>query len=156
MKNIRIRFEQDPSLSDIEITVRASEQNAEVAALMEKITGGGGHTLTVLDGKNNLRTLSEAEIILASVDGKAVRILTAEGSWLSRQTLQNLEEQLDSRYFVRISRYEIVNLRKVARYDFTISGTLRLELEGGMETWASRRCIPEIRRRLKGKEASAC
>jgi hypothetical protein len=32
MKNIRIRFEQDSSLSDIEITVRASEQDAEVAA----------------------------------------------------------------------------------------------------------------------------
>jgi DNA-binding LytR/AlgR family response regulator len=156
MKNIRIRFEQDPSLSDIEITVRASEQDAEVAALMEKIAGGGGHTLTVLDGKNNLRTLPESEIILASVDGKAVRIITADGNWLSKQTLQSLEEQLDSRFFVRISRYEIVNLRKVTRYDFTISGTLRLELEGGMETWASRRCIPDIRRRLKGKGASAC
>ena len=156
MNYIRIRFEQDSSLSDIEITVRASAKNAEVAALMEKITGEVDHSLTVLDGKNNLHTLSESEIILASVDGKVVRILTMEGNWLSRQPLQSLEEQLDSRYFVRISRYEIVNLRKVTRYDFTISGTLRLELEGGMETWASRRCIPEIRRRLKGKGASPC
>ncbi|MER2235290.1 MAG: LytTR family DNA-binding domain-containing protein, partial [Candidatus Limivicinus sp.] len=98
----------------------------------------------------------ESEIILASVDGKSVRIITADGKWLSRQTLQSLEETLDSHTFIRISRYEIVNLRKVARYDFTISGTLRLELEGGMETWASRRCIPEIRRRLKGKGASEC
>ncbi|MBO7669224.1 MAG: LytTR family transcriptional regulator [Oscillospiraceae bacterium] len=156
MKNIRIRFEPDSALSGIEITVRASEQDAEVAALMERIAGESGHTLTVLDGRGNLKTLAESEIILASVDGKSVRILTADGCWLSRRTLQSLEEQLDSRCFVRISRYEIVNLRKVARYDFTISGTLRLELEGGMETWASRRCIPEIRRRLKGKEASAC
>ncbi len=116
MKNIRIRFEPDSALSGIEITVRASEQDAEVAALMERIAGGSGHTLTVLDGRGNLKTLAESEIILASVDGKSVRILTAD----------------------------------------TISGTLRLELEGGMETWASRRCIPEIRRRLKGKGASAC
>ena len=156
MKNIRIRFEQDPALADIEITVRASGQDAEVTALMEKITGRESRTLTVLDGRGNLKTLAESEIILASVDGKSVRIITADGKWLSRQTLQSLEETLDSRTFIRISRYEIVNLRKVTRYDFTISGTLRLELEGGMETWASRRCIPEIRRRLKGKGASEC
>ena len=151
MKNIRIRFEQDAALSEIEITVRAAEQDAEVAALMERIIGRESHTLTVLDGRGNLKTLAESEIILASVDGKSVRIITADGSWFSRQTLQSLEEMLDSRTFLRISRYEIVNLRKVSRYDFTISGTLRIELEGGMETWASRRCIPEIRRRLKGK-----
>ena len=156
MKNIRIRFEQDPALADIEITVRAAGQDAEVTALMEKITGRESRTLTVRDGRGNLKTLAESEIILASVDGKSVRIITADGKWLSRQTLQSLEETLDSRTFIRISRYEIVNLRKVARYDFTISGTLRLELEGGMETWASRRCIPEIRRRLKGKGASEC
>lgn len=148
MKELRIRFEQDPSLSDIEITVRASEQDAEVAALMEKIAGETMHTLTVLDGKGNLKTLSEHEIISASVDGKVIRILTAGGIWFTRQTLQSLEEKLDSRAFIRISRYEIVNLRKVRHYDFTISGTLRLELEGGMETWASRRCIPVIRKRL--------
>ena len=145
MKNIRIRFEQVPSLSDIEITVRASEQDAAVTALMERIAGEEPHTLTVLDGSGNLRLLSESEIILASVDGKTVRIITSDGIWYSRQTLQSLEDALDSRFFIRISRY-----------DFTISGTLRLELEGGMETWASRRCIPEIRRRLKGKGASAC
>ena len=156
MKDIRIRFEQVPSLSDIEVTVRASEQDAAVTALMERIAGEEPHTLTVLDGSGNLRLLSESEIILASVDGKTVRIITSDGIWYSRQTLQSLEDALDSRFFIRISRYEIVNLRKVSRYDFTISGTLRLELEGGMETWASRRCIPEIRRRLKGKGASAC
>ena len=47
---------------------------------------------------------------------------------------------------------EIVNLDKVLRYDFTLAGTLRLELTGGIETWASRRCIPVIRKRLQGKE----
>ena len=125
--------------------------DAEVAALIERITGREPHTLTVVDDRGNLKTLAESEIILASVDGKSVRIITADGSWFSRQTLQSLDDMLDSRTFLRISRYEIVNLRKVSRYDFTISGTLRIELEGGMETWASRRCIPEIRRRLKGK-----
>jgi ribose/xylose/arabinose/galactoside ABC-type transport system permease subunit len=54
------------------------------------------------------------------------------------------------------AKFSGIDTFKVKFAVFTISGTLRLELEGGMETWASRRCIPEIRRRLKGKGASAC
>ena len=81
-----------------------------------------------------------------------VHVVTSNGSWYTRRTLQSLESDLAGRRFVRISRHELVNLDKVVRYDFTIAGSLRLELVGGMETWASRRCIPDIRRRLQGKE----
>ena len=81
-----------------------------------------------------------------------MRIITGDGSWYTRQTLQSLENMLDKNHFLRISRFEIVNLNKVLRYDFTLAGTLRLELAGGIETWASRRCIPAIRKRLLGRE----
>ena len=151
MKKIRVRFECDPSLPDVEVLIRASEEDASVAALMEKLSGETPDTLTVFDGYGNVRTLPEREVILAAVDGKLVNILTADGSWYTRRSLQSLEEALDGRRFVRVSRYELVNLEKVTRYDFTVAGTLRLELAGGRETWASRRCIPAIRQRLKGK-----
>lgn len=85
------------------------------------------------------------------MNGKVVDLITDDGIWHIRQTLQNLEDNLDKQRFVRISRYEIVNVEKILKYDFTVAGTLRIELTGGMETWASRRCIPAIRRRLTGK-----
>ena len=156
MKALNIRFEQDPDLEGIEVIVRASAQDVEVSALMERLASETAKGITVTEEKGRLRTLSEDEIILVSMDGKQVKVITADGQWYLRQTLQRVEEQLVSRRFIRISRYELVNLNKVTRYDFTISGTLRLELEGGMETWASRRCIPEIRRRLLGKGESSC
>ena len=62
-----------------------------------------------------------------------------------------LEEVLDKRRFIRISRFEIINLERVQRYDFTINGTLKIVMENGMQTWASRRYIPAIRRYLKEK-----
>ena len=96
--------------------------------------------------------LREEQIVLAATDGKLINVVTETGSYYMRQSMKNLESILDSQRFVRISRFEIVNLGKVRRYDFTLSGTLRLELAGGMETWASRRCIPLIRKRLMGKE----
>ena len=92
------------------------------------------------------------EIVSINANGKLINVVTDNDNFYLRQPLKNLECTLDERRFVRISRYEIVNISKVTGYDFTIAGTLRLELAGGMETWASRRCIPQIRKRLLGKE----
>ncbi len=151
MRQINIRFECDPSLDSIEILIQAPEQDEAVTALMEQISGRPQDTITVFDGKGGIRTIPTDEIVLASTDGKLVNLITEDGIWHVRRTLQSLEDALDGRRFIRISRYELVNLGKVRRYDFTVAGTLRLELAGGMETWAARRCIPEIRRRLQGR-----
>lgn len=150
MRERKVRLELDPALTDIEVLVRAPEEDGEVSALLE-LLGAPADTVTVFDGNGLIRALPADQIVSASVDGKLVNIVTEDGSWYTRRTLQSLEDALDARRFLRVSRYEIVNLTKVRRYDFTVAGTLRLELAGGMETWASRRCIPEIRRRLKGK-----
>lgn len=85
------------------------------------------------------------------MEGNVLNVITDNGIWYARRTLQSLEEELEGMRFVRISRFELVNLDRVLRYEFVDTKKLRLELECGMETWASRRCIPEIRRRLKGK-----
>ena len=150
MRERKVRLELDPALTDIEVLVRAPEEDGEVSALLE-LLGAPADTVTVFDDNGLIRALPADQIVSASVDGKLVNIVTEDGSWYTRRTLQSLEAALDARRFLRVSRYEIVNLTKVRRYDFTVAGTLRLELAGGMETWASRRCIPEIRRRLKGK-----
>ena len=151
MAKITIRFEPDPALDHIEVLIRAREQDAEVTALMERLSGQTPDTITVFDGAGNFRTLSQESILSAFAERKLVTIVPENGSWYTRRTLQNLEETLDKSRFLRVSRHEIVNLDKVLRYDFTLTGTLRLELAGGLETWASRRCIPAIRKRLLGK-----
>ena len=152
MKKTAIRFARDPSLDHIEVVIRAPERNAAVEALIQRITDRAQETLTVFDGYGNVRTVPPDQVITITVEGRLLCLATAEGSWFARQTLQSLEAALSKRRFVRISRYELVNLDHVRRFDFTVAGTLRLELANGTETWASRRCIPAIRRRLMGKE----
>ena len=151
MKEIRVRFEQDEKLENIEVTVRAAMRDEELEALLERIAPKAPAELTVTDANGAACRLSMDEVIMVSVSGKYTQIVTQGANYTLRQTLQGLEEILDPRRFVRISRYEIVNLEKVRKYDFTMTGTLRLELAGGLETWASRRCIPAIRKRLNSR-----
>jgi DNA-binding LytR/AlgR family response regulator len=151
LKKVHIRFEQDASLDHIDVVIRAPDQDDSVTDLINRISARPPDMLTAYDENGNVRKLDQKKIVLASVNGKVVDLITDDGIWHIRQTLQNLEDNLDKQRFVRISRYEIVNVEKILKYDFTVAGTLRIELTGGMETWASRRCIPAIRRRLTGK-----
>jgi DNA-binding LytR/AlgR family response regulator len=151
LKKINIRFRPDPSLDHVDVLISAAEQNDEVTALMDMLSGRFTETLPVFDKNGMLRRLRTADIILISMNGKQVEFITEDGVWYMRRTLQSLEDVLDMNRFLRISRFEIINLDKVIRYDFTVSGTLRMELAGGMETWASRRFIPTIRRVLLEK-----
>lgn len=147
-----VRFEFDPELDHVEVLIRAPSEDGDVARLLQLLKETDKVSLTVFDGKGTIKNLDADEIVLASVTGKLINIVTEDGLWYMQSALRALEEMLDENSFLRISRYELVNLNKVKRYDFTVAGTLRLELRGGLETWASRRCIPAIRKRLLGKE----
>lgn len=151
MLKTSMRFERDPSLDHVDIIFRAPEQDDSVLKLMETLSNYSSDSFEIVDEKGNIRKILQDEIISVSVSGKIVKFITENGKWSTRQTLQSIEALLDEQHFIRISRYEIINLDKVLRYDFTVAGILRIELAGGIETWASRRSIPLIRRKLAGK-----
>lgn len=145
---IKIRFEEDPTIDEIEICIRASERDSEIDALIEHISGTPPEMITATGSDGAFIRISPADIVSVSVNGKYLQLVTEKDRYIVRQPLHEFEKMLDGRRFVRISRYEIVNIEKIKKYDFTLGGTLRLELPGGMETWASRRSIPLIRKKL--------
>lgn len=150
MSKITVIFEQDDTLDDIEVIVKASERNDKVEELISRL-GGKQEQIAVTQEDKTVKVLSQSDIYLISVNGKRIDILTESEKFSLRRTLQSIESSLDDREFIRISRYEIINISKVKHYDFTLKGTLRIELLNGIEVWASRRCIPTIRKMLSGK-----
>ena len=155
MKKINVRFEQDKTVDSIEIVIRANERDAQITDLMERLAQRESFRLIALDKNECPGVIDEKDIVFLSADGKDVRIVTINGIYLARQSLRSFEETL-SRTFLRVSRFEIINLKMVRKYDFTIGGTLRIEFENGMETWASRRYIPLIKERLSQEEGYLC
>ena len=149
MKKIRMRFRQDKSLDIIDILITAAEKDDDIETLVRRIKPNTSQQITVLDEYDRTCVLNEDEILFVTSDKKNVRIVTGQNEYRARQSMQNMENLL-SDSFLRVSRFEIVNLSKVSKYDFTITGTLRIEFENGTETWASRRYIPIIKERLSG------
>lgn len=155
MKKINVRFEQDKTIDSIEIVIRANERDAQITDLMERLAQRESFRLIALDKNECPSVIDEKDIVFLSADGKDVRIVTINGIYRARQSLRSFEETL-SRTFLRVSRFEIISLKMVRKYDFTIGGTLRIEFKNGMETWASRRYIPLIKERLSQEEGYLC
>ena len=155
MKKINVRFERDKTTDDIDVVIRAAEKDDQIVTLIEKLSTRESVKLTVLDRNNCSCVIDEDEIVFVSADSKNVRVTATSGIYSAKQSLQSIEELL-SRKFLRVSRFELINLSMVRKYDFTIGGTLRIEFNNGMETWASRRYIPLIRQRLSGEEGYLC
>ena len=155
MKKINVRFEADKTIDDVEIVIRAAEKDDQIVSLIEKLSADESVKLASVDGNTCSCGIDEDEIVLVSADGKNVRVTATGGIYCAKQSLQSIEELL-SRKFLRVSRFELINLSMVRKYDFTIGGTLRIEFSNGMETWASRRYIPLIRQRLSGEEGYLC
>lgn len=150
MKKVNVSFKQNRDLDSIDVVFAASEKDEEVISLMNRISDPLAGTLIVYDADGGRVTLPEDRIISISSGNKKLAICAEDGTYELRMSMQDAEELLNPFIFMRISRYEIINLGKVRRFDFSVTGTLRVEMEGGTETWASRRLIPAIRSRLAG------
>ena len=152
MKNIDVLFDKNPDLKNIVITISSSEMDEQVRALISFFKNSGGNEIYAQDEFGRQRRITEDDIFRIQADKKIVMIYTPEGAFSLRKSLQETEAMLHSKMFLKISRFEIINLQKVHNFDFTISGTLRIEFEDGSFTWASRRFIPLIRERLSERD----
>ena len=151
MKNVDVLFEKNPDLKNIIVTVSASGMDEQIEFLMDLIRNSGGNELFVQDSSGRIRRITEDRVIRIQADNKSLLVSTMDGEFRLRKSMQEAENMLKSSMFLKISRFEIINLQKVKNFDFTIAGQLKIEFENGTATWASRRYIPLIRQRLSEK-----
>lgn len=79
-----------------------------------------------------------ADLDWLEASGNYVRLHTARGSHLIRETLSNLESRLDPHQFVRIHRSTIVNLDRVKEMQPWFSGDYLVILHSGVKLKLSR------------------
>ena len=150
-----IRIEIDPSCTVPEIVIRTDKKTAEIEKLIEAIESGNENDLPKLKGFNGstMTLINRKDLVRAYTEHRKVLICTLSESYEARYTLRELEELLDEDHFVRISRFEIVNLDKVSGFDFSLAGTIKVNFENGTSTWVARRYVKAIEERLERLQA---
>lgn len=144
---MKIEIKIDSSCAEPKIIVMTDEITDEINDLVKRLSletpkmlaGFNDGSLTLLEQQDIVRIFSESGKIIAK---------TEKGDYLLRLRLYELEERLDKKCFVRISNSEIINLKKVKRFDLSFAGTICVELTDKTVTYVSRRYVSKIKQLL--------
>ena len=151
MRNaVDIDVQIDSNCADPQIVIRASRMTPEIDAIVhaiENCTGSVYPMVAAYDG-DTMVLLSQRDIVRVYVESRRLIVRTEQGGFLARKTLAEMESLLDSGRFLRISRSEIINLRKVSNFDFSLTGTIHVRFDDGTSTWVARRYVRSIQRTL--------
>ena len=78
-----------------------------------------------------------------------VYAVTEQKEYILRMRLYEAEKRLNKKIFVRISQSEIINLKKVKRFDLSFTGTIGVQLSDDTTSYASRRYVAKIKQWLE-------
>ncbi len=147
-KGIRLKFIQDDNVKDIEIIIRAKEQNEEVEKILNLIGSETSENIScqVLSTE---KMIDKKDIIIISKEGRFLIVKTVNGEYVLNEPMYKVEEKLDKVWFIKISQSEIVNLKYVKKWELVSGGIIKIELINGIFSYTSRRYAVLIREVLK-------
>lgn len=115
--------------------VRASEPENEMVA----VSGGR---------PGSTRLISRGSILYVQSHGDFVRIVTDDGRYLLRTTLNEIERRWEPFRFVRVHRQYIANLARAHELRPLLGGTAELAFSDGQSIPVARRHVADLSRRL--------
>ena len=149
-EKIKIKIEYDPSCQEPELILRASSESAlveRIAAAVTQCVEAERARITAWQG-GSACLLNQRDIIRVYTDERRLVALTREGAYHLRCTLREVEALLDPAFFVRISRFELVNMDHASAFDFNMAGTVKVNFDDGSSTWVARRYVRSIQQML--------
>lgn len=137
----------DSSYAEPKVTILTAAVTEEINNLIQRISEKDPQ---IISGSKNgkLEVLDKDDLFRIYASGGRVFAITENGKYTLRFRLYEIEGKLNPSQFVRISKSEIINLKKVKNFDLSFTGTICVELTNGMTTYVSRRYVSKIKRIL--------
>lgn len=145
---MQVKAHIDKIFKKMEIHVCNAEMTPTVDHLVEEIGKFVNDTVVGTDGRGEKVVLSIGKMIRFYAENQKVFAQDEKGLYSISKKLYELEIDLDEKRFLRISKSEIINLRKIERLDMSITGTIKVVLTDGTETFTSRRNVTKLKKSL--------
>ncbi len=142
---IEVKIQED--CKEPKIIIVTDKMTEEINAILNKfseehpklLAGFREDAVDVLEPTDVYRIFAASGKVFAETD---------QGEYQLKMRLYELEQWLDAYLFVRISNSEIINMKRVRRFDMSFTGTICVTLTNGTVTYVSRRYVPKIRKSL--------
>ena len=125
---------------------RRSALTDELEALVAQYIGAGrlmGYS------RGEVRPLTFGDIDCIYVEAGHTYAALSDGQRCQLRMRLYEAEQLLPGCFVRINKSAVGSLRRIERFTSSVTGSVSVVFKGGYRDYVSRRCFPEIKRRLE-------
>ncbi len=144
-RTLKIEINIDPACPEPRIVIHTDRMTDEIEALVKRLSTPEPDAIPA-QTERGVELLPSGEIIRVYTERQKVFAQTAKNVYPLKFRLYEMEKRLEGRSFVRISSSELVNIRMIEGMDFSLAGTIRVMLKGGITTYVSRRHVAEIKK----------
>ena len=144
---MKIEVKVDAACKETMVVVYTDRVTDEVQSIVHKLSQDAPAVIVGFREEDAV-LLAEEEVQRVYAEGGKVFAETADGRFLLRLRLYELEERLDAKKFVRISNAEIVNLSWIRGFDLSFAGTICVRMKNDAVTYVSRRYVAKIKQVL--------
>ena len=129
-----------------EVIVYAKEKS-ELTEKIERLVSDNNLEFIGYDKNGEGVKLTVEEIYCFTAEDNKIFAITEKEKLRLKCRLYQLEEVLPE-YFVKINQSCVANIRKIARFDTSVSGTLMIKFKNGYKDYVSRRQMKAVKERL--------
>ena len=130
---------------DEKVLIYAHEQNKAVEEIKSFVENQDIELVGYKDGE--IEKLNPNKVNCFIIENSKIYAITDDDKYHVKLRLYNLEEMLGES-FIKINQSCIANIRKIKKFDSSISGTLSVIFKNGYTDYVSRRNIKSIKERL--------
>ncbi|MCM3713396.1 LytTR family DNA-binding domain-containing protein [Halalkalibacter oceani] len=145
---MKVHLDINDSYQETVITIQCKEADQMILDLLHDIKRREAPFIVGQQGEMQ-HLLKPESIHLFRVQHESVHAITAEGAFKVKEKLYELEEQLPSGKFVRLSKSVIANLYELSHFEASFHGTLRVYFHSGETEYVSRHYVNGIKEALK-------
>ena len=145
---MKIDIDINKRYEEIQVILRSNEMNDETIEILEKLkTTKNKYILGKSDKK--VYIVGIKDIYFFYSENQKVFVETEDFRYEVDERLYEIEENFKNTSFIRVSKFSIVNLKKVKNIDMSFSGNLTINFINGKKESISRRYISKIKDYLK-------
>lgn len=141
---MQVEIKLDPNCQEPRIVVVTAQVDEQIYDLVQQLSQQTPAILSGFRGEE-AKILDQSELLRVYSSGGKVMAVMTDGEYIVKMRLYEVEKRLDKRNFVRISNSEIINLKKVKKFDLSFAGTICVSLSDGSTSYVSRRNVAKIK-----------
>lgn len=143
---MKIDLDINDDYQEVTVVIKAPSIDDVVMDIMEKLKSESKKEKSIVGKKNQkVYILNPKDIIMFYSEEQKVLADTSEGSFEVKMKLYEIEELLAKTSFVRISKFTIVNVKRIKNIELFFNGSLIVNLSNGKKETISRRYVKQVK-----------